>query len=358
MAKILYAAGTFAHIKSFHLPYISALKKAGHEVLVMASGKGADFDIAFEKKMLSLRNIKCQREIKRILKQEKFDAIILNTTLAAFNIRMALPRKNRPRVLNLVHGYMFCEEPEGIKERIFLFAEKFLRSRTDSIIVMNDEDLRSAYRYSLTKGEIVKVRGMGAKVPTGSESPEGIRKKLSSESDYAIIFIGELSNMKNQALLISSLPKIKEKIPNSVIWLLGAGGSEEELRTLSKELGVKDSVKFVGYVQNPADYVRAADIYIAPSRKEGLPFNIIEALGCQIPIIASDIKGHRDLIEDELTGLLFKKDSSEELIEKLMLLYNKELTFDKTKQKEIYECFSFDQVFDETLEVIKDLAQL
>ena len=122
MARILYAAGTYAHIKSFHTDYIDALKSEGHEVVVMANGEGADINVAFEKKMLSPKNLKCQKRLKKIFKAEKFDCILLNTTLAAFNVRMALSKKNRPRVVNLMHGFMFGENPSGLKELIFLLA--------------------------------------------------------------------------------------------------------------------------------------------------------------------------------------------------------------------------------------------
>ena len=60
-------------------------------------------------------------DIRGIFANERFDAVVLNTTLAAFHIRLAMPRKNRPRVLNLVHGYLFSEHTGFIKTKLFLF---------------------------------------------------------------------------------------------------------------------------------------------------------------------------------------------------------------------------------------------
>ena len=122
MKKILYAAGTMEHIKNFHLPYIDALRKDGHEVFVMARGSDADIDMPFVKKMLSLKNLLCAIKIRGIIKRGKFDTVVLNTTLAAFDTRLFMPRKRRPKVINFVHGYMFKKEPQGIRERMFLFA--------------------------------------------------------------------------------------------------------------------------------------------------------------------------------------------------------------------------------------------
>ena len=64
MSKILYAASNMSHINNFHLPYIDVLKKDGNEVLVMARGEGADFDIPFEKKIFSRANSRCRKMIR------------------------------------------------------------------------------------------------------------------------------------------------------------------------------------------------------------------------------------------------------------------------------------------------------
>lgn len=354
MAKILYAAGTTAHVKSFHTDYINALKSEGHEVLTMAKGEDADFDVPFQKKMLSLENLRCQAKIKRILKSERFDAIILNTTLAAFNIRMALPRRNRPRVLNLVHGYMFHLKPIGIKEKIFLFAEKFLRKRTDAIIVMNGEDLEAARDYSLTDGSIVKIRGMGAKVKKITADPQDIRASLDSQNSFAISFAGEICHAKNQNMLISLLPTLKKEIPEIVLWLMGTGGERAEFERLARNLGVSDSVRFTDYVANPCNYIAASDLYVTASKKEGLPFNVIEALGCKKTVIASDIKGHRDIIKDGESGFLFNLDNPEELVRKIIAAYKGELAPSKEKMASQYKKFSKEEVFEETLSAIKE----
>ena len=357
MAKILYAAGTYNHIRCFHTDYIEALRKEGHEVLTMASGEGADFEVSFEKKMLSPKNFASWRRISKIVKEEKFDAILLNTTLAAFNVRMALSRK-RPRVVNLVHGYMFEKKPKGLKEKIFLLAEKHLRKKTDGIMVMNEDDLVSAKKYRLTGGETVLIRGMGAELKPPRMTESQIRDSLDSEDKYAICFVGELCSAKNQEMLIRLLPRIKESIPNAVLWLLGRGGGEADLRKLAQDLSVADLVRFTGYVDNPTDYVRAADLYVSPSKKEGLPFNVIEALGAAKPIIVTNIRGHRDLITDTETGFLFDKDSPEELLVKINAIHSSEALCNEEKQREFYDKYSKAEVFDNTLGVMKSLLKI
>ena len=355
MSKILYAAGTMDHIKSFHLPYIEALRKDGHEVLVMAKGRDADFDIGFVKKMLSAKNTKCRREIRKILKRESFDAIILNTTLAAFHIRLCLRKKRRPKVINIVHGYMFPEKLRNTKDKIFLLCEKLLRKKTDAILVMNSEDLRIATNNKLCTGEVVMTLGMGAKVHDTAVAPETIYKYTGSDGKYVLCFVGELYRAKNQRFLICALPEIKLAIPNAVLWLIGEGADRVELISLAEELNISDSVCFMGKQKNPCDYIRAANLYVSASEKEGLPFNIMESLGCGMVTLASDIKGHRDLIEDGVSGFLYTPGDMTQFIEKVKAIHKGELTLSREDIIARYEIYSRDNVFDKTYTAIKEL---
>ncbi len=117
-------------------------------------------------------------------------------------------------------------------------------------------------------------------------------------------------------------------------------------------------MRFTGYVDNPTDYVRAADLYVSPSKKEGLPFNVIEALGAAKPIIVTNIRGHRDLITDTETGFLFDKDSPEELLVKINAIHSSEALCNEEKQREFYDKYSKAEVFDNTLGVMKSLLKI
>ena len=120
--KILIVASNMVHIKNFHLPCIEAFRNAGHEVSVMASGEGADFNIPFKKRAFSLKNLRLSFLIKKILKKEQFDAVFLHTTLASFWTRFAMRSlKERPITVNTVHGYLFSEHSSALKRKLYLF---------------------------------------------------------------------------------------------------------------------------------------------------------------------------------------------------------------------------------------------
>ena len=94
----------------------------------------------------------------------------------------------------------------------------------------------------------------------------------------------------------------------------------EECRALAGRLGVAGRVLFPGYVQDVASWQAAADAVVSSSRIEGLPFHLMEAMYAGLPIAASDIKGHRDLLEDEGCGLLYPYGDDEACAERILRL--------------------------------------
>ncbi len=352
--KILYAASTMSHINNFHLGYIDSLRRDGYEVKVMARGDGADYNVPFEKKFFSSSNTACRAEIKKILEAEKFDTIVLNTSLAAFHIRFALPKKNRPRVVNIVHGYLFSKDTKFIKSMMLLAVEKLVAKKTDNIIVMNDYDRVLATKHKLCVGKIFVSRGMGAQTRDPMTKPEVIRRETLCQDKFVMAFVGELSGRKNQKFLISALNDVKEKIPEAHLWLIGDGPAEESLRSFAGDVDVSESVHFLGNREDACDFMRACDLYVSASQIEGMPFNIIEALGCKKTILASKVKGHTDLIEDGVSGFLYKYNNKREFVDKVVKIYNGELSADTEAAYERYRAFDNEKVFGDTYNIIKE----
>lgn len=352
--RILYAASTTSHINSFHLKYIEALRADGYDVRVMAGGRGADYDIPFEKKMISAANTACRAQIKRILSKEEFDIIILNTTLAAFHIRMALPKKNRPRVVNVVHGYLFSRNVGFFRRKILLLCERLLAKKTDAIIVMNEEDGRIAERYKLCRERVYFTRGMGARLKPSEKSREDVRRECNDTDRFVLCFVGELSERKNQEFLIYAMKKIRREIPEAALWLIGEGADGEVLRNLSLSLGLGGAVRFLGRRENPHDYMRGCDLYVSASLIEGMPFNVIEAMACGCTTVATRIKGHEDLIKQGENGYLYECGDMGAFVGLVKRIYTEGAGFSPDAPRCASELYSFDKVFSDTLGTIKE----
>ena len=297
-SKILYAASTASHLRRFHMPYIKALSKDA-EVITMANGEGVDLCVPFAKSFFSLSNFKCIIQIRKILKKERFDRVILNTSLTAFLVRAAmLGMKDRPYVLNVVHGYLFQRKIRGLKNHFLLLCERLMRRMTDDIAVMNDDDLEIAKAYRLCRGRVFMTRGMGIPdAPFCGDGADRVRDELDVGSDeLLLLFVGELSHRKNQGFLISCMARLRQKGLPVKLLLLGEGSEREALEKQIAESGLSDRVFLVGNREPVAPYLAAADLYVSASLSEGLPFNVMEAMDAGLPILASNTKGQSDLL--------------------------------------------------------------
>lgn len=296
--KILYAASTASHLRRFHMPYINRLREKNDVYLMGTEGEGIDFPISFAKSFFSLSNLRAISRIRKILKREKFDKVILNTSLAAFLVRAAMiGMRKRPYVLNIVHGYLFASKDSGMKARILLFCERMLRKKTDAIAVMNRDDLEIVQKHRLCRGTVYVTGGMG--IPDRMEHPTRDAELRASfapnAEDILCVFVGELSGRKNQLFLVRAIARLRrEGLPVRLL-LLGEGSAREELEAEIKSLGVEDAVFAVGNREPIAPYIGVSDIYVSASVSEGLPFNVMEAMAYGLPIVMSDTKGQVDL---------------------------------------------------------------
>ena len=98
-------------------------------------------------------------------------------------------------------------------------------------------------------------------------------------------------------------PNSRPNRPGSLI-LVGPGDDRQRLETLAASLGIAGRVQFTGGVDNPAEYPRAADVFVLPSVAEGMSNSLLEAMATALPCAASGIGGNTDLIEDGVTGRL------------------------------------------------------
>jgi glycosyltransferase involved in cell wall biosynthesis len=163
-------------------------------------------------------------------------------------------------------------------------------------------------------------------LPTISfESKEHARATLFSHNqiethndDLWLVSTGEFTKNKNLALLIDMLAREKERGHTHLfLTLIGDGELQEELEHLVTIHGLEQCVHFTGYVPEVRTFLRAFDIFLMPSKKEGFPYGLLEAGAAGIPVIASRVGGIPELITHHETGYLIDPEKSESLCEAL-----------------------------------------
>ena len=322
--KILYVASTFGHLASFHQPYLQWFADQGYEVHVAAGGtpcelKGVSryISLPFEKSMFSPKNLAAVWALYRLMKAERYKMISLHTSLAAFFARLAVVPlgKRRPGVMNTVHGYLFDKDTRWTKRMLLLGAERMTAPVTDWLLTMNQQDTEIARRYHLGKRDVL-TKGMGVDftrfTPPEQNQLEELRRKLGLKpSELVLIYAAEFSKRKNQGMLIEAMHSLPEHV---VMLLPGQGEMREMCRMQAGRAGLTDRIRFPGFVRDMENWYRASDICVSSSRIEGLPFNVMEAMACGLPVVASDIKGHQDLICAGENGFLYSFGDTKEFV--------------------------------------------
>jgi glycosyltransferase involved in cell wall biosynthesis len=122
-----------------------------------------------------------------------------------------------------------------------------------------------------------------------------------------VIACGRLTEQKGFSYLIKAFYKIKKEFKNATLLILGQGEKEEELRSLVKDLNIKDSVKFLGFQKNPYKYFYNSNLFVLSSLWEGLPGVLIEALTCEVPVVSTNCKsGPKEILDNGKAGELVK----------------------------------------------------
>jgi glycosyltransferase involved in cell wall biosynthesis len=125
-----------------------------------------------------------------------------------------------------------------------------------------------------------------------------------------VMFTGRLHPQKNLPLLLEAWTEVARRGPANLI-LVGPGNDRQRLGEMAGTLGISDRVQFVSAVDNPADYLRAADVFVLPSVAEGMSNSLLEAMATALPCVVSGIGGNTDLIADRQTGRLVMEPTAD-----------------------------------------------
>lgn len=335
--KVLFVATVRSHIGQFHMPFIKSLKSMGVQVDGAYKDNSADkqgldtsaldnvYEVPFSRNPYSFDNIRAYRVLKKILKENDYDAVHCHTPMGAVVTRLAAKslRKKGLKVIYTAHGFHFYKGASKFNWLVFYNIEKFLAKYTDCLITINREDYELAKNKKFAAGDIVYVHGVGVDLNRFSKSMYGSKSELRCEYGYdenafIMIYPADFCHRKNQIMLLKALKKVCDKYGNVKLLLPGLQTDMQEVSEYCKENGLNDKVEFMGYRRDIFKLDALSDISVSTSRQEGLPINLIEAMALGNPIIATDVRGNNDLVENGKNGYLVKLYDSDGFAEKII----------------------------------------
>lgn len=177
------------------------------------------------------------------------------------------------------------------------------------------------------------------------------------QNHFIIIYNGRLGPEKGVHYLVESFSQLSKLYGEFRLIILGDNNNQyaQNLASRILELGIHEKVFFTGYVENVSDYLKFAKVLILPSITESFGYAILEAWRSKIPVIASNIEGPAEIIEDEVDGLLFKMGSIDDLIKKIEIIYfdkEKALFLAKNGYNKLSNNFSKDRFFEKWNQIL------
>ena len=348
--KILFVSNT-ANFSKFNRPLIKELTNRGYCVDYCSLGEEDipvcinQYKIDIARSPLSLKNIKALIQLKKIIKLNDYKIIHCHTPMGGVLARLAAKKdfkKKRIKIIYTAHGFHFYNGAPLLRNLVYFFVEFILSFYTSVLVTMNNEDFCHAKKY-FKKPEIFKIPSTGYNYinffPVSISEKFNLRKELGlNPTDFIIIYTAEFIPRKNHKMSFSVLSDIKKQIPNAHLVLLGKGKIFDEAKAMANSMNIAQDITFAGYVKNTDEYCKASDLFISTSFQEGIPVSIIEAMACGLPVVASKIRGHTDLIKNYENGLLCDVNSKEEFENAIQQLYADKELYEKIKNNNISAC--------------------
>lgn len=247
-------------------------------------------------------------QIRKIILDNSIDIVhshLLRSTICSRLTKLSL-NKHVPLVTNLHNS--LARANVGVFQKYFNLAVDAITGRLDDMaITVSDSlkrDLINIERYNRNK--VITIYN-GIKLDDYSKKGSMLKKELKlNDTDILVGYVGRLHKQKGVEYLLKSIPGILKKADKYSIKfiIVGNGPLKDDLIRLSKELGIQGCTHFTGFRNDIPDILSSFDIIVSPSIYEGLPITLLEASAAQIPVVATNIDGNNEVVQDGVTGSL------------------------------------------------------
>ena len=253
-------------------------------------------------------------KLYRYFRREKFDVVHVHTPVAALVGRIAAFFARVPFVVYTAHGFYFHDDMPKTKRRLHIFLEKVAGKMTDLMFTQSEEDAKTAVDKKLLPSNRVYAIGNGVDVekfnPSNYSSGRALRKKLKiPEEAFVIGMIGRLVEEKGVVEFFDAAKVVNKRHENVYFLLIGdrlasdhATAVDTAIKEAQKEVGSR--LILTGMRSDIPELLSTMDLFTLPSWREGMPRTIIEAMMMGLPVVATNIRGSREEVIQEETGVL------------------------------------------------------
>ncbi len=298
-----------------------------------------------------------------LIRRGRFHIVHTHSSKAGILGRLAARMAGVPVVVHTPHGHVFYGYYGPVLSRLFVVLEKLLAPLTDRIVTLTERGKREHVEFGVAGPEKFVVVHSGVELGPFlgvRADPEEIKRNLGiAPGDRVVGSLGRLVPIKGHRYLIEAAGLVLRKRPNVTFLLVGDGPLRRELEVLTEGLGIGHKVVFAGHREDEPEVLSAMDIFVLPSLNEGMGRVLVEAMAEGKPVVATDVGGVADVVEDRRTGILVPPRDPEALAEAIL-----ELLDDPEKARRFGEAgreraslFSVERMVEEIEELYEDLLR-
>ena len=317
MKKILYITTVSRTINAFLIPHIEALLDEGYkvdcacyidkEVDERIINRGCNiFDIPFSRNPLHPKNIKAFKKLIELQYKNNYDIVHVHTPVASVYGRLLKVKFPKLKTIYTVHGFHFFNGAPFMNWAIYYPIERIMRKFTDVAITINSEDYNRAKSFGIK--EVHNTNGVGLDLsyynPELYDKQECRKKFNLKEDDFVIAMIAEVNKNKNHEQMIKAVEQLVKEHKNVKVLCAGDGPLLDDIREEIKNKNLDNVINMLGFRSDINEIISCSDVGMLMSYREGLPRNIMELMAFGKPVIGTNIRGIRDLIDEGENGYL------------------------------------------------------
>ncbi len=332
--KIIEVTNVDFSLRQFLLPLMREIRARGHDV-VGACAEGQFLNVPreegfrvvavpFERSMSPAAHWRAFRFLVALFREEKPDLVHAHMPISGFLARMAAWWAGVPRIASTCHGFWFNYPGNPARQAVGWLMEWIAARVTTVFLTVSDEEARDARRLWISR-DAVSVRN-GRDPAVFHPDPVArarLRDDMGVPDDHIVIVaVSRLVRHKGYPELSAAM----HDVPEAELWVVGErleSDRGDDMLNLLRHSGLEERLRLLGYRTDVAAVLAAADIFVLPSHFEGLPMSVIEAMLTGLPVVATNIRGPREQVVPEVSGLLVRVGSVGSLAQAL-----KRLAFD------------------------------
>ena len=321
--KVVHMTTVDMSVRHLLLNQLLALRAAGFDVAAI-SAEGPDlapvrdagvphFPVSFTRRMSPLRDLKAAFEIWRLCRRERFTIVHTHQIKAVLFGQIAAKLAGVPLVVTTVRFY-FHEHTPPMKKRLWVAVEKFCARFANRLLSQNREDVVAAVENGICSPDKIEYLGNGidvrrfdpAAVP--QQRVQQLRRQFGLADDALVVgFVGRLVEEKGILELLEAVANLRQKHPRMRLLVVGPVDSDKPDHldaSAAARAGIADITLFAGYRDDMPELYALMTVLVLPSHREALPRSPMEAASMGVPTIASAIRGCREVVRPEESGLL------------------------------------------------------